>query len=84
MKTENDWLFYSADFSLNVEKPTVPGKVLLIRSPSERERWHKMSYEMIEDDDGPPLYVCGHGFTLEEALDNAYIAAARAKEIPHD
>lgn len=83
MKTESDWLFCSADFSIKASGATTAvGNVTLVRSPSERERWHKMPYEMIEDDNGPPLYVCGYGHTLQEALSNAYAAAARAKDIP--
>jgi hypothetical protein len=36
---------------------------------------------MKEDDNGPPLYVIGHGMTLEDAIISANLAAAHAKPI---
>ena len=82
-KITDGWVFMSADFSVQAHgKPTATGIVTLIRSPSQRALWHAMPEEMKDDDNGPPLYIIGHGFTLDEAIQNAQIAAIRSKPIP--
>ena len=80
---EYGWRLYSADFSVQASgKETATGVVMFIRSPTQKELWHKMPEELIEAEDGPPLYVVGHGFTFDEAFDNAIRAAVNAKPIP--
>ena len=82
MNIEDGWRFQSADFSVQAGgKYNATGLVTLVREPKERERWHQMPEEMKEDDNGPPLYVIGHGMTLEDAIVNANLAAAHAKSI---
>lgn len=80
--TQTRWRFYSADFSRNAtaDQRTV-GSVTLIRAPVDRARWHNMSEEHIEDPNGPPLYVIATGYSLDEAIENAFIAASRAAPI---
>lgn len=83
MNIEKGWRFLSADFSVQAcGKDGVTGIVTFIRAPDERAAWHKMPEELKEDENGPPLYVIGHGMTLEEAVDYANTAAAHAKPIP--
>ena len=82
MNVEEGWRFQRADFSVQASgKDNATGFVTLVRAPAEKTRWHKMSEEMKEDDDGPPLYVIGHGMTLEDAIISANLAAAHAKPI---
>jgi hypothetical protein len=82
MNIEEGWRFQSADFSVQASgKDNASGFVTLVRAPAEKTRWHKMPEEMKEDDNGPPLYVIGHGMTLEDAIVSANIAAAHAKPI---
>ena len=82
MNIEEGLVFQSADFSVQANgKDNATGIVTLVRTPAEKTRWHKMSEEMKEDDNGPPLYVIGHGMTLEDAIVNANLKAAHAKPI---
>ena len=82
MDIENGWQFYCADFSVRANgKSTASGTVTLVRDPIERARWHNLPESVDEDDDGPPLYVRGHGMTIEEASHAANLAAANAKPI---
>lgn len=82
MDIEYGWRFQSADFSVQAGgKDSATGIVTLVRDPSEKARWHQMSEEMKDDDDGHPLYVVGHGTTLEDAVVNANLKAAHAKPI---
>ena len=82
MNIEEGWRFQSADFSIQAGgNETATGFVTLVRSPEEKARWHKMSEEDKEDDNGPPLYVVGHGMTLEDAIVSANLVAAHAKPI---
>ena len=83
LKITDGWVFMSADFSVQAHgKSTATGFVTLVRSPSQRALWHAMPEEMKDDDNGPPLYIFGHGFTLDEAIQNAHKAAIRAKPVP--
>ena len=80
MTIEEGWRFFSADFSVQANgKDKATGIVTLVRAPAEKTRWHKMPEEM--KDDGPPLYVIGHGMTLEDAINSANLSAAHAKPI---
>lgn len=82
MDIEEGWRFQSADFSVQAGgKPGATGFVTLVRSPEEKARWHQMSEDEKEDDSGPPLYVIGHGITLEDAIVSANLAAAHARPI---
>lgn len=82
MNIEEGWRFQSADFSVQANgKDNATGIVTLVREPAEKARWHKMPDEMKEDDDGPPLYVIGHGMTIEDAIISANLVAAHAKPI---
>lgn len=82
MKIIKGWRFCAADFSLQASGKAATGSVTLVRYPEEKERWHKMPDEMKEDNDGPPLYVRGHGTTVEGAVADALWAAAFADPIP--
>lgn len=82
MDIENGWRFHCADFSVQATgKSAASGIVTLVREPSEKARWHALPESVKEDDDGPPLYVIGHGMTLYEAIHAANLAAANAKPI---
>ncbi len=79
----NGWRFQSADFSVQASgKDTASGIVTLVRSPDDKTRWHDMPEELKDDDYGPPLYVVGHGMTLEKAITDANLKASLAKRIP--
>ena len=79
------WRFRGADFSTLVTGDgSETGSVTLVRSPEERKRWHQMPNELLEADDGPPLYVTGRGVTFEIALAEANALAESAKPIPDD
>jgi hypothetical protein len=86
MKIEQGWRFCTADFSIQASgEYHVMGGVTLIRSPEEKEKWHKMTKdwteEQMENTDYAPLYVCGQGLTVEDAINNANMAARAAKKI---
>lgn len=84
MDIENGWSFLSADFSVqSCGKSSASGIVTLVRSPSEKDRWHKMPDDVkdVDNNNCPPLFVIGHGMTLKEAIINANIAAINAKPI---
>lgn len=82
MNIEEGWRFHSADFSVQANgKDNATGIVTLVREPAEKARWHKMPEEIKEGEDAPPLYVIGHGMTLEDAIISANLAAAHAKPI---
>ena len=82
IEVEKGWRFMSADFSVQAHgKIYSTGAVILIRDPEEREKWSGLSDEDREDENGPPLYVVGHGLTIEDAFMNANRAARRAKPI---
>jgi hypothetical protein len=82
MNIEEGWRFHSADFSVQANgKDNATGIVTLVREPTEKARWHKMPEEIKEGEDAPPLYVIGHGMTLEDAIISANLAAAHAKPI---
>ena len=83
MKIEKGWHFYL--WLLGVQTCSEvdrKGSVVLVRSPSEKKRWHQMSEEMKEDDDGPPLYIYHRAMTFGAAIKGANRAAAKAKPIP--
>lgn len=85
MNIEDGWRFCSADFSIQaLGDDAATGSVLLVRDPSERDRWYQMSDDVKESDDGPPLYVIGHGMTIEDAIVSANLVAAHAKPIIKD
>lgn len=73
------WRFYSADAS-------VVGKcsLLLTRDAAGTKIWHAMSQEQKDAEDGPPLFVRGHGVDYQSALTDAIAAAmlAAAPESP--
>jgi len=82
MNIEEGWRFYSADFSVHASgKDYVKGSVTLVRAPDERDEWHKMTDEDKEDDNGPPLWVHGYGLTIEDAIIDANMTAARSRAI---
>ena len=82
MVIEDGWKFHSADFSVQSHLgDNNNGQVVLVRSPSERKRWHKMSDRLKDDLDGPPLFVTGVGVTLKEAIENANKIARQAQPI---
>ena len=82
MNIERGWKFNSADFSVQSHGVGHEyGSVTLIRAPDERARWHQMSDEDKDDEDGPPLYIVGHGVTIQEAITNANLAASHALPI---
>ena len=81
MEIQTGWAFYSADFSsVAVGKKSV-GSVLFIRDIENKAKWHKLSDEVKELDEGPPLYVQGVGHTFEDAIANANAKAALVKDI---
>ena len=83
MEIEAGWRFQSADFSVQASgKDSATGIVTLVRAPAEKARWHQMPEDLKEADNGPPLYMIGHGITIEDAIASANIAAAHAKPIP--
>ena len=82
MNVQDGWRFYSADFSVQANSYVpMTGWVMLMRSPSEKAKWHKMPEKMKDDDNGPPLYVVGRGLTIEDAIISANQLAANAKPI---
>ena len=69
---ELGWRFCTADFSVQASGDLeVSGSVTLVRSPEQKKRWHALPEELKEDDNGPVLYIIGHGLTFEDALENA-------------
>lgn len=66
------WCFNSADFSMMAAGQQSPGRVLLVRDPADRAKWHAMNEEQRDRLD---LYVCGHGMHLQEAAENAVTLA---------
>lgn len=85
MKIQDGWRFCSADFSCQADgKFGARGQVMLVREPIAKARWHRMSVNDKEDDNGPPLYVFGYGVTLDEAIAAANQVAADAKMIPDE
>jgi len=81
-KVVDGWVFLSADFSLQASgKPNATGIVTLVRSPSEKKKWHNLPEEVKEDVNGPALYVIGHGLTFYDALDNANYKAMKENPI---
>ena len=81
MNIERGWVFFSADFSMQAADSRKTGSVTLVRTSSERIRWHRMPDELKEDDHGPELYVHGYGMSLEDAVIDANVSAAHAKPI---
>ena len=82
-KHEDGWRFFSADFSMQASgKDTAHGVVTFVRSPDQKDLWHKMPKELIESEDCPPLYVSGKGLTFDDAFNNAIIESVNAKPIP--
>lgn len=81
MEIVSGWKFLSADFSILAAGGNTPGRVTLVRSPEDRVRWHQMTEEQKEDENGPELYVYGRGLTFEEALREANENAVKAKPI---
>ncbi len=82
MEIATGWRFHAADFSVQASgKEHVTGFVTLIRDPEHQALWYNLPEEMIEDENGPPLFVFGHGMTIEEAVENANIMARHAKPI---
>jgi hypothetical protein len=77
MEIESGWRFSTADFSINAAGDgSESGVVMLVRDASGVALWHKITDEM-NADDYPDLYVKGRGLTLEEAVTNANLRAAR-------
>ena len=82
IQIEAGWRFMSADFSVQANgKDSASGFVTLVRDPDEKSKWHNLPEKIREDDDGPPLYVVGHGHTLNEAITNANLMASHVKTI---
>ena len=76
------WRFMSADFSVQASgKDKATGFVMFVREPAETAKWHKMTEEDKEDENGPELYVVGHGMTIENAIRDANQKAVHAKPI---
>ncbi len=75
----------SADFSVQaMGNEFKTGTVTFVRSPEQRQMWHNnLSDEEKDDSEGVELYIVGHGFTFDEAFENAQIACVRAKSIPN-
>ena len=84
MIIEEGWCFQSADFSVQASGKRASGFVTLVRDPAEKARWHTLPEELKEGESAPPLYAIGHGMTLEDAIKNANLAAARARQIRLD
>ena len=85
LKIVAGWCFMSADFSVQASgKYIATGSVTLVREPTEKAKWHKMTEEDKEDENGPELYVVGHGMTIEDAIRDANQKAVHAKPINED
>lgn len=65
------WRFYTADFSLQAAGLSETGRVLLIRSPEEKVRWHQQGEAIKDREDCPPLFIEGEGETFEDAMRDA-------------
>lgn len=76
------WAFNAADFSCIANGNPIPGNVCLVRDVEHKRYWHAMPEALREADDGPPLYVCGRGMTLDEAMQDAITKARGARQIP--
>ena len=83
MKIADGWRFSSADFSLQtgLGDEESMGFVVLVRAPDEKARWHQTTKEITEGDNEPPLFVVGSALTLEDAINDANLLAAKAKPI---
>ncbi len=81
MNIGKGWCFHTADFSLQAAGHSETGGVMLVRDMANRAKWHKLPEELQESEDGPELYVSGEGETVEDAIDDANLSAARAKEV---
>lgn len=75
------WAFNAADFSCIAAGQPKQGNVTLVRDVEHRRYWHMLPDAHREADDGPPLYVCGHGMTLNEAMQDAINKALAARPI---
>jgi len=83
MNIAKGWVFHSADFSMQAAGgEDTCGSVMLVRTPGEKIRWHRMPDELKTDDHGPELYVYGYGMDIEDAVSEANLSAAQAKPIP--
>lgn len=67
------WALYSADFSRNTQDPLLRGRVVLTRDPAGTKWWHGLSEAEREETD---LYVTGYGYSFDDALKDAALAAA--------
>ena len=81
MRIESGWCFDIADFSMQASGKSTLGVVMLVRDQETRKKWHNLSDELKESEEGPELYVSGKGKTLEEAVAVANLAAAQTKDI---
>jgi hypothetical protein len=80
MNIQPGWVLYVADFSIQAtRKASAPGSITLTRNQTDRQKWLELPDK---EADTIPLYVNGHGQTIEEALVNANLAAAHAPAIP--
>ena len=84
MIIEQGWVFHSADFSVQAggRVGNAEGCVMLARVPEDVARWHRLPEEVRDVDDGPTIYACGRGFTLEEAVSDANFNAALVGPLP--
>ena len=77
-RASSEWVFYSADFSVNAADSTKHGHVTLTRDPEGAARWHALSEEEQEE---TALFAVGRGLTFAEAFRNAECYASKAREI---
>ena len=79
IEIEKGWLFSSADFSVQSSgQRGALGNVMLIRTPKQKNLWHKIINGLDDDNTWPDLYARGKGMTIEEAIADAN---KNAKEI---
>jgi len=81
VRIQDGWCFYSADFSYTTRGKSDLGEVTLIRERSEAEKWYNLHPDVKCSDNCSPLFVSGEGSTLEEAIFNANLAAAKSKDV---
>jgi hypothetical protein len=62
------WVFYTADFSRVAAGTCIRGSVTLTRDTAEYMKWMKLTEEEREY---IPLYISGHGLTVQEAIECA-------------
>ena len=72
------WEFHTADFSCKVNGISPKGNVTLMRDMEQHKLWQELPEHLIAN---TPLFVTGEGFTLNEAIDNAFKLAAQLGNI---